>query len=134
MTRRHSIGIAALLCVLSMPVSAHHSFNAGWYEDKTVEITGVVQSLKIIHPHGELLVEVTEPDGKKAVWYIISKGSGRVLMKSGWSSDTLPVGSKVKVQGNPSRREGAKALAAGKITKEDGTEIWFGGGGGIPVG
>ena len=39
-----------------------------------------------------------------------------------------------KVEGNPSRTEGAKALAAGKITLPDGKTLSFGGDAAIPQG
>jgi hypothetical protein len=40
----------------------------------------------------------------------------------------------VKVEGHPTRKAGARNIAAGKITKADGSEVWFGGGGGIAAG
>jgi hypothetical protein len=56
------------------------------------------------------------------------------MIRGGWKKDWLISGETVKVEGAPSKKEGAKAIAAGKITKSDGKEIWFGGGGGIPTG
>ena len=47
---------------------------------------------------------------------------------------SVPVGTTVTVEGHPSRKEGARSIAAGKITKADGSVVWFGGGGGIAAG
>ena len=47
------------------------------------------------------------------------------MIRAGWTQDTLTPGMKVKVEGNPSRREGAKALLTGDVTKEDGTVLEF---------
>jgi hypothetical protein len=129
---------AALLVVVflvpTLPAGAHHSFNTFWYMDKTVEITGVVKQVKLVNPHANMTIEVTEANGEKSLWSITSRGSVSALRAGGWKEDTLTPGMKVKVEGSPSRKEGAKGLAAGKITKPDGSVVWFGGGGGIDQG
>jgi Family of unknown function (DUF6152) len=125
--------IVGILVVFAVPSLAHHSFSNFWYMDKTVEITGVVKALKLVNPHSEIAIEVTE-NGETSVWYITSEGTGSALRKGGWTPESLPVGMKVTIAGHPSRKEGAKALAAGKITKPDGSVIWFGGGGNVPQG
>jgi hypothetical protein len=132
------VSISAMLTImflmLSVPAMAHHSFNTFWYMDRTVEISGVVKSVKLVNPHAQMVVEVSEPNGQKALWSITSRGSVSALRQGGWKEDTVQVGTTVKIEGNPSRKEGAKGLAAGKITKSDGSIVWFGGGGGIPQG
>jgi len=120
--------------LVGIPALAHHSFTSFWYMDRSVEISGVVTSVKLVNPHPEMKVEVTEPSGTKSIWTITGRATGTGILKAGWTADTVPLGTKVKVEGAPSRKEGAKALAAGKITKGDGTVVYFGGGGGIPAG
>ncbi|MBM3818692.1 MAG: hypothetical protein FJW14_06705 [Acidimicrobiia bacterium] len=129
---------AAVLAVLfvlavTVPAPAHHSFTNFWFMDREVEITGVVKEVKLVNPHSELTVEVT--GGPQAgTWYITSRATGSGLRRGGWTPETLPVGTVVKVSGNPSRKEGAKALAAGTITLPDGKTLSFGGAEGIPQG
>ncbi len=125
--------LVALFLVLAIPAVAHHSFNTYWYMDRTVEITGVVKTVKLVNPHANMVVEVNE-GGQKTLWSITSRGSVSALRAGGWKEDTLTPGMTIKIEGNPSRKEGAKGLAAGKITKPDGSVVWFGGGGGIPQG
>ena len=133
---RHLVAavLAVILVTLTVPLFAHHSFTSFWYMDRTVEITGVVKSVKLVNPHANMVVEVTESNGEKSLWSITSRGSVSALRAGGWKEDTVTIGMKVKIEGNPSRKEGAKGLAAGKITKPDGSIVWFGGGGGIPQG
>ena len=126
--------LAGLLLVVPGSIQAHHSFTSFWYVDRTVEIEGIVKSLRVVNPHAELIVEVTEANGQNFDWNVTSRGTGSALVKAGWTKNTLAVGLKVKVEGNPSRKEGARALAAGKVTKPDGSEVWLGGGGGVPQG
>jgi hypothetical protein len=123
----------AIFGLVTMPALAHHSFNTYWNMDKTVEITGVVKEVKLVNPHANMTIEVAE-NGQKVLWSITSRGSVSALRSGGWKEDTVVPGMTVKIEGNPSRKEGAKGLAAGKITKPDGTIVWFGGGGGIPQG
>ena len=121
-----------IVLMVAVPTLAHHSFTTFWNMDQTVAITGIVKEIKLANPHASMVVEVTEPSGEKSLWNITARGSVSALRAGGWTYDTLPVGTTVKVEGSPSRREGAKGLAAGKITRPDGSEVWFGGGGGIP--
>lgn len=125
--------LAGMFLVLTLPAMAHHSFTNFWYMDRTVEITGIVKAVKLVNPHSELSIDVTE-NGETSTWYITSQATGSALRNSGWTPDTLPVGMKVTIAGHPSRKEGAKAMAAGKITKPDGSVVWFGGGGNVPQG
>ena len=134
MKRGHVAALtAAFLMILTAPVPAHHSFTNFWHMDRTLEITGIVKAVKLVNPHSELTIEVTEGD-QKGTWYITSRATGSALRKGGWTPDSLVVGTVVKVEGNPSRKEGAKALAAGKITLPDGKTISFGGDAAIPQG
>lgn len=132
--KRISLTVAGLMVVGTMSASAHHSFNSFWFMDKTASIEGVVTEIKLVNPHPEMKIEVTESNGTKTVWNITGRATGSGILKAGWTPETLPVGTKVRVEGSPSRKEGAKALAAGKITLTDGSILWFGGGGGIPQG
>ncbi len=115
----------------AIPALAHHSFTTFWHMDQTVRITGIVRSTWIINPHGELTVEVSEPNGETSLWYITSRGPAQATRRAGWENGLL-VGETVTVEGSPSRKEGAKALAAGKVTLADGKVMWLGGGGGVP--
>jgi hypothetical protein len=126
MKRGASVVLAAGLVIATIPLSAHHSFVSFWHMDKTVTITGVVKAVKLVNPHANMVVEVTDANGQKSDWSITSRGSVSTLRKLGWKEDTVPVGMRVTIEGNPSRNEGAKGLAAGKITRPDGSVVSFG--------
>ena len=121
-----SVVLAVGVLMLTMPVSAHHSYVSFWDVDKTVSISGVVKSVRLVNPHANMVVEVTDASGQKADWSIVSRGSVSALRQAGWKEDTVTIGMKVTVEGNPSRNQGAKGLAAGKITKPDGSVVSFG--------
>lgn len=136
--KRRVLGVLpGILLILTVPVLAHHSFSSFWYMDKTIEITGIVKSIKVVNPHPEMLLEVTEPNGQTSTWSVTATSSGSAIRRA-WgvddALDKLPVGTKIKVEGHPSRKEGAKALAAGTITLPDGKQLPFGGTLGLPQG
>ena len=130
-----SLLVVSLVFVAAGPLSAHHSFTAFWYMDRMESIEGTVVQLRIVNPHAMLTVEVTDANGQKAIWSITSRATATALVNGGWTPDTLPAGTRVRVEGAPSRRAGTKALAAGAITKlSDGKVLSFGGVGNIAAG
>ena len=127
--------VASVVFLTARPVSAHHSFTAFWFMDRMNTIEGTVVELKIVNPHPTLTVEVTNAQGQKELWTITARATATAMVKGGWTPETLPVGTRVKVEGAPSRREGTKALAAGPFTRlTDGKLLSFGGSGDIPAG
>ena len=92
-----------LFLTLSVVAEAHHSAVNFWFTDREVEIEGVVMEVKMVNPHPELVLEVTEPNGETSVWRISGGGHATGMIRGGWRRDTLPAGMKVKVSGNPSR-------------------------------
>ena len=126
--------LAFTLLALTVPSEGHHAFTSFWRMDETVQITGVVKSLKLINPHSEFVLAVTDESGVETDWLVVSLGTGTAILRAGWTQETLPVGMAVTVEGSPPRRAGTPAIVAGKITRPDGSEVWFGGGGGIPSG
>lgn len=127
--------VAGMVAMPAHPALAHHSFTAFWYMDKMESIEGVVVELRMVNPHPTLTVEVTDAGGQKVVWTITARATASALVKGGWTIDTLPPGTRVKVEGAPPRRAGTKALAAGAITRmSDGKLLSFGGVGDIAAG
>ena len=127
--------VLGLVSLAGGPVSAHHSFTAFWFMDRMETIEGTVVSLRMVNPHPMLTVEVADGTGKPVVWSITARATASALVKGGWTPQTLMPGTRVRVEGAPSRREGTKALAAGAITRlSDGTVLSFGGVGNIAAG
>ncbi len=121
-----SVLLAVLMLMLTVPASAHHSLTSFWDTDKTARITGIVKSVKLVNPHANMIVEVTDANGQKSDWSIVARGSVSLLRQLGWKEDTVTVGMRVTVEGSPSRNPGAKGLAAGTITRPDGSVVTFG--------
>jgi hypothetical protein len=131
---KRSLSVLAVACaVVAVPAQAHHSFNTFYDMARTVEIQGVVKSFRLVSPHSEMIVEVPEAGGKMVEWRITARTGAVNAKREGWKVEDF-VGKKVKVAGNPTRREGGTAMAAGVVTFEDGRVVCLGGcPGGPPV-
>ena len=68
-----AIALAASLAI-SLPLWAHHAFQAEFDDKKPVHLTGKVTKMEWINPHAWIHIDVTEPDGKKL--FIGSQGTG----------------------------------------------------------
>jgi hypothetical protein len=121
-----SAALAVMFFMLVVPAQAHHSFNTFFDMSKTIQIEGVVKSFKLISPHSEMVVEVTDPGGKIATWRITARTGAVNAKKQGWKVEEF-IGKKVKVEGNPTRKEGGTAMSAGVVTFMDGKVVCLGG-------
>ena len=129
-----SVVLAGVLFALTLPVSAHHSFAARWDMNKSVILTGTVTALKLTNPHPSMQLDVTEPNGTTTSWFVSATTSATALRRAGWTADTVPIGTKIKLEAHPPLLEGSKTVCAGTITMPDGKEYSMGGSLGIPAG
>ena len=131
---KRSLSILSVACVVvAVPAWAHHSFNTFYDMSRTVQIEGVVKSFKLVSPHSEMIVEVTDASGKPVEWRITARTGAVNAKREGWKTEDF-IGKKVKIAGNPTRREGGTAMAAGVVTFPDGKVVCLGGcPGGPPV-
>ena len=85
--------ILAAMCMLPVPVSAHHGW--GGYAESTSEITGTVERpVSMAGPHATMRVKV---DGK--VWNVVLAPPPR-SQAAGLKDGMIPVGEKVTIHGN----------------------------------
>ena len=118
--------LAVTLVVLAVPAMAHHSFNTFFDMSRTVQVEGVVKSFKLISPHSEMILEVMDSRGTIAVWRITARTGAVNARRAGWKVEDF-IGKTVKVEGNPTRKEGGTAMAAGVVTFPDGKIVCLGG-------
>ena len=84
---------------------AHHSL-AGVYDmKKDMELSGSVDSLKFVNPHGSLTVAVKNPDGSSTNW-VLTLGSATALAQRGIGKtgpNALHTGDKITVKFLPAK-------------------------------
>jgi hypothetical protein len=113
-----------MLIAVCLPLAAHHSFSAEFDGTKTVTIEGKVVKMEWVNPHSWLHIEVPAADGKFDLWKV-EGGSPNVLQRLGWTRDSVPAGTKVKVVGSPAK-DGAKRLNSRNIEFPDGRKLSLG--------
>ena len=86
---------------LTVTVSAHHS-PAAFRLDSQVTIQGTVTRFDWTNPHTYIYVNTTTVTGQPAQW-LFETDPVPILSRSGWSRESLAVGSKVTVRANPDR-------------------------------
>ncbi|MEE8092600.1 MAG: DUF6152 family protein [Gammaproteobacteria bacterium] len=102
-------------------VYGHHNRAAFFLEDETTRIEGVVTEFWFANPHARIYLDVTRENGDVEEW--MAEGSSRnVLIRRGWSEDTIKPGMELIVSGGRSR-DGSNSVSWGSLTKADGSEV-----------
>jgi hypothetical protein len=117
------VGIASLASIAA-PAWAHHAFAAEFDAKRPVHLEGNLTKVELINPHSWIHVDVTGPDGKVTSW-MVEAGSPNVLLRRGFNKNTIPVGTKVIVDGYQSK-DGSLRANGRDITLPDGQKLFLG--------
>lgn len=110
---------ASLLCM--NVASAHHAFAPVYDGSRTVTVAGVVTAFRLVNPHAQMSVDVTDDAGKVVTWNV--EFDGRLnLTNGGWSDDTIAIGERLTVTGNPTHT-GSSRMFFVRLQRADGTAL-----------
>ena len=103
---KRTLGCVALCGLMATgSLQAHHSL-AGVYDMKNeMEMSGEVDSVKFVNPHGSLTISVKNPDGSTTAW-VMTLGSATALAQRGIGKtgpNALHTGDKITVKFLPAR-------------------------------
>lgn len=116
---KNAVAIALLSC--SALASAHHAFAPVYDANKTVTVAGVVTTFRLINPHAQMLVDVRDDAGATQSWEI--EFDGRLnLTNGGWTDDTIRVGERITVTGNPTHT-GSPRMFFMSLQRADGSRL-----------
>lgn len=122
-----TVGSTLLVTLMTGQVLAHHASTPFYDPDRRVEIEGTVTRFVFRNPHAFLYVDVPGANGATTEWQV-ELGAPVSLRRTGWTPDTLSVGTQVKVAGQPSRAEGSFGIGGPvRMTRPDGSPILSGG-------
>lgn len=105
-------------------VLAHHSQSAEFDRNRTIEFTGIVTDIGWTNPHGYVMVEAEGPDGNPLVYKVEIQAPNQ-LYRAGWRRDSLPPGTEVSFEGNPSR-DPESMNVSGPLVMPDGVAAFRG--------
>jgi hypothetical protein len=117
----------ALACLLfsASAARAHHAFAAEFDINQPVKLQGKVQKMEWINPHAWIHVDVTGSDGKIVTW-MIEGGSPNILLRRGFTKDSLLPGTEVTVEGYRAKN-GENRANGSNVTFKDGKRLFLGG-------
>jgi hypothetical protein len=123
--RRARLLILVIALVLPATAARAHHSQAGIFEaTKTIEITGVVESVSWRNPHGQILLSVKDEAGKETIWDA-ETASVSILRNRGADGSSIRVGERVTIAGSPSSRNRPEILAR-SVLLPSGYEFTFG--------
>ena len=98
--RRMSPVIAAIV-MFTLSASAHHS-PAGFNLESVVALQGRVSRVDWGNPHVYFVVETTNDAGQELEW-LIETDPTSILMRNGWTAESLSPGDRVTLRAHPDR-------------------------------
>lgn len=118
---RAALVASAVACLAAASASAHHSY-AMFDTTKSTFVEGTVAKVEWVNPHTFvwLYVEKPEQPGEYDL-YAFENGPVTMLMRNGWTKDTLRVGERLIVQYFP-LKDGRTGGSFVRAIHEDGTE------------
>jgi len=111
----------ATMLLGSLPLSAHHSFDAEYDRSKSREFTGTVTKVEWMNPHARFYMDVKEADGKTTNWEF-ELGSPNGLMRAGWTRTSIKKGDVIKCKGSLAK-DGSSLANASALTLANGTVV-----------
>jgi hypothetical protein len=100
-------GLAVLVVTVPVMLVARQDVSQTYDVSKSVTLTGFVTKITWTDPHVVVYINVRE-EGRTSNW-TLETGSKAELVRTGWTSDKLKVGTEVTVTGNPAKSSPRKA-------------------------
>jgi hypothetical protein len=125
--RKPFLWVAAVLCGIvtaAVPLLSHHSFAAQFDRTRQKTLSGPVTKVDWINPHARFFVDVKDESGKVVNWEV-ELGAPAILMRSGWTRNSLGIGQSVTVNGSLAK-DGSNLLNATAVTLPDGKRVFAG--------
>lgn len=82
---------------------AHHSFSAEFDSTKPFKLTGTVTKIEWMNPHTFFYIDVVDEQTKAKTNWGMEMGSPNVLMRQGWTRNTMKIGDVVMVEGSKAK-------------------------------
>jgi hypothetical protein len=131
------IGFALIIVVCSwfaaaLPMTAHHAFAAVFDSKMPIKLTGTVTKIEWQNPHTWFYIDVKGDNGNAANW-AMEMGSPNLLIRSGWTKNSMKIGDVVSVEGFRAKDGSNNGNAQVVILTNTGQRLFAGSSLGQPV-
>ena len=117
-----AVGVVAVGLLLStVPAVAHHAFTAEYDATKPIKVTGAVTKFEWTNPHTWFYLDVKNDDGSVTNWGF-EMNSPNMLLRNGWTRNTLKLGDVITVEGVRAR-DGSHIGNAKSVTTSSGQRL-----------
>lgn len=110
---------------------AHHAFAAEFDINKPLELEGTVVRVEWVNPHSWFHLQLDGDDRADPVVWMIEGGSPNALIRRGVTTQSVPAGTRLIVEGYQAR-DGSKTAVGRSFLLENGQRLFLGGSGENP--
>ena len=104
MKTKLAIAMAGLIALLAaIPVFAHHSFAAGYFEDQRATVHGTLVAFVCRNPHSFVTLDAPDPKTGEVIRWTVEWASSKRLEREGVTAGSLKPGDQVTILGHPGR-------------------------------
>jgi DNA/RNA endonuclease YhcR with UshA esterase domain len=114
---------AVTLLFVSGATQSHHSPATVYILNQEIEIEGTVTDYRYNNPHVRIFIDVENENGETENW-VAEGGTPNILLRNGWSPETLKAGDAIHVKGHPARAQGSNFIHMQYATVPDGRELY----------
>jgi hypothetical protein len=104
------------LVILAVPVLAHHSFGAYYFEDETIDVEGEVVEFQYRNPHSWIFILADQPFSAPKP-YAAEWASTSRLERDEITRNTIHPGDRVRIWASPSRAPGDNRIRLKRIER-----------------
>ena len=114
------LAAAGLVLVAGVSVRAHHAFAAEFDVNKPIKFEGTLTKWQMTNPHSWFHVDI------KGTNWMIEGGSPNQLIRQGVTKNTVPIGTRLIIEGYLAKDGSNKAVGRNFILP-DGSRLFLGG-------